>query len=44
MSDGTLELTIVDSATGRPTPARVELLDESGNNWIPDDAVPSGGD
>lgn len=36
---GTLELTIRDDATGRPTPARVELVDESGGAVIPDDAL-----
>jgi hypothetical protein len=36
---GTLELRIVDAASGRPTPARVELLDASGTPWIPDAAL-----
>ena len=36
---GTLELTIRDAATGEPTPARVELLDEDGHAVIPDDAL-----
>jgi hypothetical protein len=36
---GGLELTIVDAATGRPTPARVELLDAAGNEVIPDGAL-----
>lgn len=44
MSDGTLSLTIVDSATGRPTPARVELIDENGDCRVPEDALPTGGD
>jgi hypothetical protein len=36
---GTLELTIRDAATGEPTPARVELLDEYGRAVVPDDAL-----
>ncbi len=36
---GTLELTILDAATGAPTPARVELLDENGRAVVPDDAL-----
>jgi len=36
---GTLELTVRDAATGEPTSARVELLDEDGHAVIPDDAL-----
>ena len=36
---GSLELTVVDAATGRPTPARVELLDPGGAALIADDAL-----
>ena len=35
----TLKLTIRDVATGEPTSARVELLDENGHAVIPDDAL-----
>ena len=40
---GNLKLSIVDAATGKPTPARIELLDQQGKAWIADDAVPVGG-
>ncbi len=36
---GTLELTIRDAATGKPTSARVELLNEQARAVIPDDAL-----
>jgi hypothetical protein len=41
---GTLKLTIADAASGRPTPARVELLDEDGQDYIAGDALPVDGD
>ena len=44
MSNGTLGLTVVDSHTGQPTPARVELVDDEGNCFVPEDALPTGGD
>jgi hypothetical protein len=36
---GTLELTIRDAATGEPTSARTELLDQDGRAVVPDDAL-----
>ena len=44
MSNGTLGLRIVDSDTEQPTPARVELVDRDGNCFVPEDALPTGGD
>jgi len=44
MGNGTLKLTIADQKTGRPTPARVEVLDSQGAGWVPDDALLTGGD
>ena len=44
MSNGTLDLTIVDSDTGQLTAARVELVDHEGNCFVPEDALPTGGD
>ena len=41
---GELVLSIVDDATGRETPARVEVLDENGAGFVADDAIPIGGD
>ena len=41
---GSLELIILDGAGGRPTPARIELLDGEQNPHVADDAVPTGGD
>src|ERR1051325_5382631 len=41
---GTLELTIVDDLSGRPTPARVELLDADRKAYIAGDALPVNGD
>ena len=41
---GTLNLTVIDSATNQPTPARVELLDPQGNGYVAEDALPIGGD
>lgn len=37
---GTLELTIIDAATGKPTPARLEVLAEDGTGLIAEDALP----
>ncbi len=39
-----LELTVVDAATGRPTPARVEVLDDQGLPQIAPDALRVAGD
>ena len=36
---GSLELRVVDAATGRTTPARLELLDADGAPHVPDDAL-----
>jgi hypothetical protein len=44
MNSGTLRLAVVDSATQRPTPARVELVDDNGIGHVPEDALPNGGD
>ncbi len=41
---GSLELTILDAASRRPTPARVELLDGQGEGYVARDALPVGGD
>ena len=41
---GVLALSIFDEATGRPTPARVEVLDSDGKGQIAEDAIPIGGD
>jgi hypothetical protein len=41
---GTLELTIVDDLSGRPAPARVELLDADRKAYIASDALPVNGD
>ena len=41
---GTLQLTLVDEASGRPTPARVELLDAQGQGYVAQDALPIDGD
>lgn len=38
--EATLVLTLVDPATGRPTPARVELLDAGGEAVTPREAMP----
>jgi hypothetical protein len=40
---GILKLSIIDAITGKPTPARIELLDQQGKAWIAGDAVPVGG-
>jgi hypothetical protein len=37
---GVLILTIVDEVTGKPTPARVEVLDQKGKGYIAEDALP----
>jgi hypothetical protein len=34
-----LKLTVVDEMTGKPTPARLELLDEGGKAYVADDAL-----
>jgi len=36
---GALKVALIDEATGRPVPARVELLDAAGNAYIADDAM-----
>lgn len=41
---GSLELIIIDGTGGRPTPARVELLDGDKNPQVADDAIPVNGD
>jgi hypothetical protein len=37
--DGTLDLTILDSGSGEPTPARVEVLDSEGKGHVAEDAL-----
>ena len=41
---GKLKLTILDSDSGQPTPARVELQDSKGQGYVAEDALPAGGD
>ena len=41
---GTLQLTLLDEASGRPTPARVELLDAQRQGYVAQDALPIDGD
>jgi hypothetical protein len=41
---GTLQLTLLDEASGRPTPARVELLDAQHQGYVAQDALPIDGD
>jgi hypothetical protein len=41
---GTLRLTLVDEASGLPTPARVELLDAEGQGYVAQDALPIDGE
>lgn len=41
---GTLELTVLDELSERPTPARVELLDAQGQGYVAEDALPIDGD
>ncbi len=41
---GRVELAVVDGATGEPTPARVEILDESGAAHVPEGALRVAGD
>src|SRR5262245_2057427 len=41
---GELVLSVVDQATRQETPARVEVLDESGTGFVAEDAIPVGGD
>jgi hypothetical protein len=36
---GTLELTVLDESSNRPTPARVELLDADGRGYVAQDAL-----
>lgn len=43
-SGATLSLTLVDEASGTPTPARVEVRDAAGEFHVADDAVRFGGD
>jgi hypothetical protein len=40
---GVLKLVIIDAASGKPTPARVELVDQKGKVYIASDALPVGG-
>lgn len=40
----TLNLTVVDEASGQPTPARVELLDANRQGYVAQDALPIDGD
>ena len=40
----TVQLTVVDEATGQPTPARIELLDAQGAGHIAEDALTVGAD
>ena len=44
MNDAILRLTIMDAASEQPTPARVEIVDASGNEFIAEDALPVSGD
>lgn len=41
---GMLVLTVIDDATGEPTPARIEILASDGSYYVADDALPAGGD
>ncbi len=41
---GILRLSIVDKASGKITPARIELLDEKGSGYVAADALPVRGD
>ncbi|NWG13405.1 MAG: CehA/McbA family metallohydrolase [Acidobacteria bacterium] len=41
-AQATIELRIVDAEDQKPTPARIELLDENGKAYIAEDAVPVG--
>ena len=41
---GVLILTVVDESTGKPMPARVELLDDNNKPFVADDALQVGGD
>ena len=41
---GTLELAVLDDASGQPAPARVELLDAEGQGYVARDALPTDGD
>jgi hypothetical protein len=41
---GTLQLSIVDNAVKKSTPARVELVDAQGKGYVADDALLVGGD
>ena len=40
---GTLTLALVDTSSGLPSPARVEILDESGQTWIAPGSLAVGG-
>ena len=44
MDTATIRLTILDEASGKSTPARVEVADREGNCFIAEDALPTGGD
>ena len=41
---GKLKLTILESDSGQPTPARVELQDSKGQGYVAEDALPAGCD
>src|SRR5262245_56338837 len=41
---GVIALTIIDAATGKPTPARVQVEDAQGRFHVAEDALPVGGD
>ena len=40
---GKIDLSVIDEATGQPTPARVELLDTNGKAYVANDALPVDG-
>src|SRR5262245_11801981 len=41
---GVLEIAVVDDGTGKPTPARLEIVGPDGRPYAADDALPVGGD
>jgi len=38
--DGLLNLTIIDGETGEETPARVQVINEAGESFLAEDALP----
>jgi hypothetical protein len=44
MPNALLALTILDGATGRPTPARVQVIDAAGRSYVARDALKVPGD